>query len=118
MNSEEPHQIPLRWRIGLLVGASVITALATVGTGLGFLLYALYFPSGLCEMLMPKNWDLPVSDAVLLILGWALYVGLIIAALLQKRRWRYFVVYGILCVLLALNAAGCHHDLSQPMNFD
>jgi len=27
-------------------------------------------------------------------------------------------VYGILCALLALNVAGCHHDINQPMNID
>ncbi|HXB59103.1 MAG TPA: hypothetical protein VNU95_06045 [Candidatus Acidoferrales bacterium] len=118
MSTETPRMISLRWRIGLWVAAWIIAAIATVGIGLGFLLYAWMFPSGLLNECMPKDWDPPISDTVFLILGWAIYVGLTICGLMQKRRVRYFIVFGILCVLLAVNVAGCHVALKQPINID
>ena len=118
MSTETPKTISLRWRIGLWVVAWIIAAIATVGTGLPYLIYAWMFPSGLFEECMPKNWDPPISDTILLILGWAIYLGLTICGLLQKRHVRYFVVFGILCVLLTVNVAGCHVILKQPMNID
>jgi hypothetical protein len=115
MNTEMPKTIALRWRITLWAAAWVVATIATVGTGLGYLLYAWMFPSGLVILFAPKDWDPPISETIILILGWAIYVGLTIYGLLQNRRVRYFVVFGILCVLLALNVAGCHVALSQPI---
>jgi hypothetical protein len=115
MSTETPKTIALRWRIGLWVAAWVLAAIATVGTGLGYLLYAWMFPSGLVTLFAPKDWDPPISETIILILSWAIYVGLTAYGLWQNRRVRYFIVFGILCVLLALNVAGCRVALSQPI---
>lgn len=110
---EEPRTISLRWRISLWVLAWVIAAIVTVEGGIGLLIYAWMFPSGLLALFTPKDWDPPVSDVVILILSWALYVGLTVFGLLQKRRVRYFIAFGILCVLLGLNAVGCHQMIDN-----
>ena len=100
---QEPRTISLRWRISLWILAWVIAAMATVEGGIALLIYAWMFPSGLQALVTPKR-----SDIIVLILGWLLYIGLTVFGLLQKRRIRYFITLGILCVLLALNAVGCH----------
>jgi hypothetical protein len=115
MNPEEPPKISLRWRITLLVAVWVITTIATVEGGIALLLYAWMFPSGLLALFVPKDWDPPISEVVILIMGWALYVGLTVFTALQKRRTCYFIIFGILCVLLALNVAGCHVMLREPI---
>jgi hypothetical protein len=108
LNMEEPRTISLRWRISLWILAWVIAAIATVEGGIALLIYAWMFPAGLLALFTPKDWDPPVSEVVILIFGWLLYVGLTVFGLLQKRRVRYFITFGILCVLLALNSVGCH----------
>ena len=108
LNMEEPRTISLRWRISLWILAWVIAAIATVEGGIALLIYSWMFPSGLLALFTPKDWDPPVSEVVILIFGWLLYVGLTVFGLLQKRRIRYFITFGILCVLLALNSVGCH----------
>jgi len=113
LNMEEPRTISLRWRISLWILAWVIAAIATVEGGIALLIYSWMFPSGLLALFTPKDWDPPVSEVVILIFGWLLYVGLTVFGLLQKRRIRYFITFGILCVLLALNVAGCHKDMNE-----
>jgi hypothetical protein len=115
MNPEEPSTISLRWRIILLIAVWGIATIATVEGGIALLLYAWMFPSGLLALFVPKDWDPPISEVVILIMGWALYVGLTAFTALQKRRTRYFIIFGILCALLALNVAGCHVMLREPI---
>ena len=116
MTPKEPPQISLRWRIGLWILAWVIATIATIEGGFALLLYCWMFPYGLLALFTPKNWDPPINEVVILVTAWALYVGLTIFGLLQKKRVRYFIAFGILCVLLALNVVGCHVLINQPIN--
>jgi hypothetical protein len=74
------------------------------------------FPYGLLALFVPKDWDPPINEVVILVTAWALYVVLTVVGLLQRRRVRYFIVFGILCILLALNVVGCHVMLNEPIN--
>lgn len=56
--------------------------------------------------LLPSN--MPVGFTSLCAIGWLFYAALTSVALLTRKRVAYFVVYGILCVLLLLNVVGCH----------
>jgi hypothetical protein len=116
MTTEEPPQISLRWRIGLWILAWIIAIIATTEGGFGLLLYSWMFPAGLLALFTPKDWNPPINETVILIMGWALYVALTVVGLLQKRRVRYFIAFGFLCVLLALNVVGCHVMINQPIN--
>ncbi len=116
MNPEQPPQISLRLRIGLWFAAWIIATIATIEGGFGLLLYSWMFPYGLLVLFTPKDWNPPINETVILIMGWALYVALTIIGLLQKRRVRYFIAFGILCVLLALNVIGCHVMINEPIN--
>jgi hypothetical protein len=113
MSLETSKTISLRWRIGLWVMAWVVAAMATVEGGFELLIYGYMFPAGLWTLFTPKDWNPPISETILLILGWVMYAGLTVLGLLQKRRSRYFIVFGILCGLLILNVVGCHVDVSQ-----
>ncbi|HTR42829.1 MAG TPA: hypothetical protein VMH87_14545 [Pseudomonadales bacterium] len=115
MNSEEPPQISLRWRISLWIAAWLIATIATVGGWVELLIYFWIFPWGLLALFVPKDWDPPVIDWLILLMAWALYVALTIIGLLQKRRVPYFIAFGILCALLALNVAGCHAMFNRPI---
>jgi peptidoglycan/LPS O-acetylase OafA/YrhL len=84
--------------------------------GFTLLVYAWMFPYGLLALFTPKNWDPPVSKALILIMTWTLYVALTVVGLLQKRRVCYFIAFGILCMLLVLNVVGCHVMINQPIN--
>jgi hypothetical protein len=56
----------------------------------------------------PSDYDLAIA------LGWPVYGALTVVGILQRRRARYFIIYGILCVLLALNVVGCHLEIRRP----
>jgi hypothetical protein len=40
-------------------------------------------------------------------LGWLVYIALSVGACLSRRERTYFIVYVVLCLLLALNCVGC-----------
>jgi hypothetical protein len=118
---EQAPEISLRRRIWFWIGAWGIATVATVGLSPGLLLFAWLFPVGLLNF-APAGWDSsPPSDPSagvdsMIVLGWLLYIALTIVGLSQSRRTRYFVIFGILCVLLALNVVGCRFEQKQPMH--
>jgi hypothetical protein len=69
--------------------------------------YVLLFPFGLITCVI-SALGIKSQNAPHVIFGWLLYLALTIAGLLTRRRLAYFVIYGILCVLLLLNVIGCH----------
>jgi hypothetical protein len=67
------------------------------------------FPSGMLFLLF-RDHDLGVglmAGVALFVLVWLCYLGLTLLAFRQRRRLRYFVVYGLLCALLLFTAVGC-----------
>ncbi len=73
----------------------------------------LLFPIGLFRCLLPSSFT-PDDYKLAAALGWLVYYALTIAALLQSRRTRYFVVYGVLCALLVTNVVGCQLEAHRP----
>ncbi len=69
------------------------------------IIYAWFFPWGLLEAV---GWN---HDSDYITVYWLPYIALTVAALFSRTRVLYFTYYVILCILLALNAAGC-----QQMN--
>ena len=77
--------------------------------------YPLFFPVGLFRLLgVPETKS--IDQAHLLIGGWLVYIGLTAAACLSKRKRAYFIFYGLLCALLALNSFGCRAFWSDLHN--
>ncbi len=64
-----------------------------------------FLPAGLYRLLGVPDWWLGV--------GWLAYLALSVAACMSRRRLTYFIVYTVLCVLLALNCVGCRAFWSE-----
>jgi hypothetical protein len=84
---------------------------AVVLTFPGVFMFPQFFPAGFFRFLGVKEADAIARSWV--VLGWMIYLGLTIAACLSRRRISYFIVYSVLCVLIALNIAGCRAFLSD-----
>jgi hypothetical protein len=108
--------ISARRKVTLWLAAWTVAMVATQ-VPLPFALWApgtfLLFPVGLFRCLLPSSFT-PSDYNLAAALGWPVYFALTMAALLQSRRTRYFVVYGILCVLLATNVVGCQLEAHRP----
>ena len=111
--TELPPEIRFRVRFGLWAAAWAIAFISTGGTFLEKLFLAWFFPYGLLGLLSPAIWESP-GDFSIVVFGWAFYVGLTVYALMQVRRYRYFVAYGVLFVFLVLNIVGCHVQSRHP----
>jgi len=70
-----------------------------------------FFPAGLFRIFGVKETD--TIDHSLVAIGWVVYVLLTVAACLVHRKRTYFIIYTILCILLALNIAGCRAFFSD-----
>jgi hypothetical protein len=69
--------------------------------------FYVFFPLGLSSKL-PVVGDAPWRFALL---GWAIYLLLAYPVLLAKTRRSFLIAYGVFCLVLAINVAGC-----QQMN--
>jgi len=127
---EESQEIPRRLRIRLLgvawAVALVVTPIPGVVSNPGtlpyFVMYAWLFPVGLISLGIPTYWDKgpapnwapsPAISVATLVGGWFFYLALTFLGLVQNRRLRYFIVYGILCALLFLNAVSCNVNVMK-----
>ena len=95
--------ISLRARVGLWIVAWI--TIATVMTILNphYLRFVWFWPAGLIFL-----WPIPLEGGGILIVGWLCYVALTVWGLCSRYRARYLFVYGVLCVSLIANGAGCH----------
>jgi hypothetical protein len=111
-------EISKRARIKLWVAAWVVAAIATAIPQPSVLLFAFLFPTGLVEFVPEKlvPLDPPDSGYICLFGFYILYIGLTIIALLQSRRLWYFILYAVLCGILALNVAGCHTQIGRGIH--
>jgi hypothetical protein len=94
-------EIPRNRRYSLLAIAWAAVAVLTFP---GIFFPAL-FPAGLFRVFGVREND--VIGHSYLAFGWLAYVVLTVAACLSRRRRTYFIIYTILCVLLAINIVGC-----------
>ena len=89
-------------------------ALTVVATFPG-IFYPFLLPAGLYRLFGIRETD-SITNGWWLAMGWLVYIGLTVAAVILRRRVGYWIVYGVLCLLLALNCVGCRafwSDLSQ-----
>jgi hypothetical protein len=106
--AEDTKYISASKRSGLLLLAWFLTAVATIP----FCVYPIFFPVGLGRFFL--GHDVGASQRDLYILyGWPAYIVLTLAACFLRRRWIYFIVYFVLCLLLALNCIGCRECMSD-----
>ena len=101
--------VPLKLRIGLWVlawlGVGIVTAYAVLGSITGVLLLPV-FPTGLAYIIDPASKGTPFA-AVIFTAASIAYIVLSIL-LLRSRSWiRYWVLYGVLLIMLILNGVGC-----------
>jgi hypothetical protein len=106
---DQPPIIPFRRRfwLWLAVWCVAFISAATALPRASRLGYTLLFPYGLITFVI-SALGIRSQNAPHVIFGWLLYLALTIAGLLTGKRITYFVIYGILCVLLILNVIGCH----------
>ena len=100
-------KIKFHWRLLLLLAAWCAAVAATVFTYPPLLKGAAFFPYGLMTVWV-WLFGLKPQQAPHFLAGWFLYLVLSVSALVTRRRTLYFVVYALLCLLLAVNAVGCH----------
>ncbi len=111
MDRPQRTDFSLPRKLGLLAVAWFLTCIASlIGTGIlsmkpseairNFIEAMLGFPVAICWLV-----EIPLFPPAI---GWVLYSSLTVAALATRRRMHYWVLYAILCVLLACNVVGCH----------
>ncbi len=87
---------------------------ATAVLTLPGVLHPQFLPAGLLIFFgMPANKAL--DHGSWLLIGWLLYLMLTAAACLSRRKRKYFIVYSVLCVVLAVNTVGCRMYWSNNM---
>ena len=107
---EDASLIPFENRWKLLLWAWAIAGLATVLIEIPLLVFFPFFPLGLFSLLHGQE----VAPGYLAMgCGWLIYIIITDAALLANKRFVYFGIYGVLCLLLILNVAGCHQILKN-----
>jgi hypothetical protein len=111
---DDPSFIPVQERRRLLYYAWGIAAFATVLVEIPLLICFPMFPFGLTKMLGLREGG--IADTVGGIVGWVVYLIVTITLLRTQKRQRYFMIYGILCLILALNVVGCHRMLGGLQN--
>ena len=77
----------------------------------GAFMFPQFFPAGFLRVFRVKETD--AIDHSWVVVGWAVYFLLTAGACLSGQKRNYFIIYGILCILLALNIAGCRAFLSD-----
>jgi hypothetical protein len=80
----------------------VLLLLATCVAPL-MLFFILWFPLGLALLMNYHHYEVPVT-----VIGWLMYLILSIFILTSQTRMRFYILYGALLVLLALNVGGCY----------
>ena len=109
---EQPSpEISLGRRCGLWLVAWVVALVITLPNPKAVALVWV-FPFGLLRLM---GWTIDRYVAALMV-GWLPYTVLTVAALSTRQRKVYFVIYGILCAMLLLNAIGCHMMFRELRN--
>jgi hypothetical protein len=109
----EPKSISKAVRVWLWIIAWGVAAAAIVGPAFAVLIFGWLFPVGLAAPFGAAQWNSPLPTYGTLIVGWSGYIALSVHGLKQRERARYFRIYAILVVLLALNVSGCRYELAH-----
>jgi hypothetical protein len=102
--------MPFAARCTFLFWAWVIAAFATVLIEIPLLAFFPMFPAGLAYVISGQEME---GSLLMMAVGWFIYSVITSLAMVAKRRVFYFVIYGILCLLLVLNVKGCHQILKM-----
>lgn len=101
--------------IGVLT-VMMVPSLLTMGRDAVFVLIAVpAFPLGLLWFIDPSwcNYDSNVGFELVWCI-WPVYLAMAVALFAIKQRIKYFLIYGIMCLLLILNVLGCHLLMHDP----
>jgi hypothetical protein len=101
-NPSAPDADAPRGRFTLLTVTWIIALVATSPDPRGVVLLP-FFPSGL--MMIFRSEPKSVGDFVLV---WLVYAVLSTCVLLTHRKFWFYLVYGVLVVMLLTNVVGCH----------
>lgn len=107
-------EIPFKRRLKLWLMAWAVGLVAAGFPHPVMIVWVWVFPLGLMEAFSLDN-KIPGEDAVYFLV-WLPYIGLTIAALLARRRADFTKLLILLCLLLAVNVAGCRH-MNANMDF-
>jgi hypothetical protein len=67
------------------------------------------FPAGILGLLIPENIVSSFRQGMLcLLLAWICYVSLTLLVWRVRQRLKYLAFYGLLCLMLLINAIGCN----------
>jgi hypothetical protein len=101
------------WGIALVVHAVAILPQVEL------VLFLPALPEGIILLLFPfqacgnlSRHATTILTGFLLVGGWLLFLGPTIGALVTHKRTLYFGFYIFLCLMLILNAVGCHQQAS------
>lgn len=96
-----------RWKLCLI--AWVFGLISAGFPNPGLILYVWFFPLGLLEIAGKQSTG---HDSEYLV-GWIFYILITASALTSRPRVLYYTLFGVLCILLLLNAAGCQHMMAR-----
>jgi hypothetical protein len=111
---DETSHIPRREKCCVLLFAWLVVFLALLVWGfcyagldsaLSLVPSVWLFPQGLAAEIF--GMDYQGNPWVLLVAGWLAYFAVTFAALSAQRRPVYYILFGILCLMLLFNFVGC-----------
>jgi peptidoglycan/LPS O-acetylase OafA/YrhL len=99
------------WVIAL-IATSIPACIGSPGLFPYFVMSVWMFPIGTIAFAFPGLPNPPDGFSITcLVIGWLFYIALTVVGLSQRCRFRYYLVYAILCVLLIVNAVGCNVNM-------
>ena len=111
-NQPNSEPISTRAKLGYWFVAWAGVALVTLLINPSAIKAAPFFPAGLLGLFGNEENGIIAWMLGAWVLGWGLYIVLTISMFRETKRDAFFRTYLMLCVLLALNVAGCQRTLS------
>jgi len=70
----------------------------------------LLFPAGLW-----LSSDDGKANPARLLVGWALYLAVMVLVMMARKRWLFVLFYVVLCAMLAINVVGCYRIVNANL---
>jgi hypothetical protein len=104
-----PSEVPTRQKAIMVFSSWIVAFLITCPDPRCIVLVPM-FPLGLIGVLHAVTGLEEVAESanIAVILGWVLFAGTTIAAMVARRKGGFYRVWIILTILLLANGAGCH----------